>query len=83
MKDHMTTFASQYPSIGTDVASILLTVVTVLFIAWFLVTKSDLNGYEKLRVKLKSLRWRLSNSVSPDFLVFAFSRGILNSKIYA
>lgn len=83
MGDHMTTFASMYPSVATDAASLLLVVAVAFFVAWFLVTKIDLGDNEKLRAKLRSLRWGLSNSISPNFLILAFSRGILNSKIYA
>lgn len=83
MSDHMTTFASMYPSVVTDTLSLLLVVAAVVVFAWFLISKGNILDNEKLKAQLRSLRQRLSNSVTPNFLVFAFSRGILNSKIYA
>jgi len=81
--NHMTTLASLYPSVTTDVSSILLIVGMAFFVAWVLTTKEATDGYERLRARLRSLKDHLSRSVSPDYLVFAYSRGILNSKIYA
>ncbi len=84
MKDHLTTFASMYPSVATDAASLPLLIASVaFFFAWFLISNSEFDDREKLRVKFRGVRRRLSNFVSPNFLVFAFSQGILNSKIYA
>lgn len=83
MQDHMVTFSSMYPTVATDAMSTFLVLGVAFFIAWFLTAKDALVDDEKLRAKLRSLRWRLTNSISPNFLVLAFSRGILNSKIYA
>lgn len=86
MKDHMTFFASVYPSTATSSASPLLSiVVAVFFFAWLAGSRASIESIisARLRVRLRSLARSLSNFVAPDFLVFAFSRGILNSKIYA
>ncbi len=47
------------------------------------VASNEIRDREKLHAKLRSFRIRLSNSVSPNFLIFALSHGILNSRIYA
>lgn len=82
-QDHMTTFASLYPSVVTDAASLLLVIAVAFSIAWFFISRQKLGDTEKLRVQLRYLKQRLSHFVAPDFLVFAFSNGILNSKIFA
>ena len=83
MSDHMTTFASMYPSVATNVVSLFFIITAVLVCAWFLISRGDILDNEKLKAQLRNLRLRVSQSVAPNFLVFAFSQGILNSKIYA
>lgn len=82
-RDHMTTFASMYPAVVSNAAALLIIATGTFFLAWFLISKHEQSDHEDSRVKLKYLRQRIANSVAPDFLIFAFSRGILNSKIFA
>mgnify|MGYP001600585340 CR=1 FL=1 len=82
-KDHITTFVSVFPAISPNALPLLLVACFAFFVAWHRKSKYEQFGYERLRTKLRSLKWRLTNSVLPDFLILAFSRGILNSKIYA
>jgi hypothetical protein len=79
---HMATFASLYPSAAASGPTLLLAVGFAL-LAWFLQSKHTHDHRDRFRVKWRSLRLRIVASVTPDFLVFAFSRGILHSKIYA
>lgn len=85
MKDHMTSFASIYPSTAAANTPLILSmVVAVFFLAWFIGSKKTTETVisARIRTRLRSLAQNLSNFVAPNFLVFAFSRGILNSKIY-
>ncbi len=82
-QDHMTTFASLYPSVTTDTTSVLLVISVAFALAWFSSTKEQLVDNDKLRIQLRYLKQRLSFFLAPDFLVFAFSNGILNSKRFA
>ncbi len=82
-QDHMATFASLYPSVTTDTASILLVISIAFALAWFSNVKKQLNETDKLRIQLRYLKQRLSFFLAPDFLVFALSNGILNSKRFA
>ncbi|GEM_PF-6931737 len=83
IQEHMTTFASMYPSLATDV---LLFLFVLAGSAFFIVSgwrfKDEPGDHARLRAKLRSLRQRLSNSIAPNFLVFAFSQGIINSRLY-
>lgn len=82
-QDHMTTFASLYPSVTTDTASVLLVISAAFALAWFSSTKIQLGDSDKFRVQFRYLKQRLSHFLAPDFLIFAFSHGILNSKRFA
>lgn len=82
--DHMMTFAGIYPSVAAEnFVSLLSVAAAVLAIAWFLTAKHKPGVDGTARAKIRSLTWRFSNSIAPDFLLAAFSRGILHSKIYA
>lgn len=83
MNDHLATFASAYPSVATGTVSLFVVVLGAFFVALFSPTKRKLAYDDKLRVKWRSFRRRLLHFIAPNFLVFAFSRGILNAKIFA
>ncbi len=80
--DQMVVFSGIYPTIAVSgfLALAIIGVVSLFWLRriWDLAAE---NG--RLKVKVKSLRWRLIDACTPDFLVAAFSRGILHSKIYA
>ncbi len=81
--DHMTTFARLYPSTPVDA---LLNILFVLGVVFVVIRSFNIKDYlidaERLKAKVKNYRRNLANSPAPNFLVFAFSRGILHSKIY-
>lgn len=84
IQDHMTSFSNRYPSIATDAVSLAFISTTFILLAWLLFSKRDISFVnEERKAQLRSLRGRLSKSVTPEFLIFAYSRGILNSKMYA
>ena len=82
-QDHMTTFASLYPSVTTDTASVLLVISIAFALAWFSSANMQLSDSDELRVQFRYLKQRLSHFLAPDVLGFAFSHGILNSKRFA
>ncbi len=81
--DHMATFASLYPSTETDAWSAVLILCAVVVIAWSFNIKKDLLDAERLKAKIRNDLRSLAHSFTPNFLVLAFSRGVLHSKIYA
>lgn len=81
MADHMTTFAESFPSVAAKTFLLLLSCIAV-FVFWQTAHGKDRIG-DVLRVKLKYLSRRRSEPIVPEHLAFAFSRGILHSKIYA
>ncbi|MFA5750399.1 MAG: hypothetical protein WC895_04210 [Candidatus Shapirobacteria bacterium] len=84
MQDHMTTFASMYPSATSDASSSSLAIIGItLLAAWVFISTDASVDRERMRTRLRVLRRRLPQANSPNFLVFAFSQGILNSKIFA
>ncbi len=83
IEDHMTSFTAVYPSVTANTVSLLSVAVTAFLAAWFLAAKRETEGYQKIKARLREFKRRISNSFSPAFLVFAYSQGILNSKIYA
>ncbi|MEO5927150.1 MAG: hypothetical protein ABIO72_00580 [Patescibacteria group bacterium] len=80
--DHMTTFASMFPSIPTDVSGLLLLVV-VAVIAWVSIWKRYIFTTERLNAETKDLIRRFAYPTRPRVLVFAFSQGILHPKRHA
>ncbi len=83
-QDHMSTFAFLYPSMNTDATSSFLAIISLTLLAtWVFANTTDRADHARIRTKLRYLQRRLLQAVSPNFLVLAFSEGILNSKIFA
>jgi len=80
--EHMSQFFSVHPATLLDQLAFFL-VLVVLSVAWFLVFKNFVAENERLRLKLRNSMKHLAHAFTPNFLVFAFSKGILHSKIYA
>ena len=80
---HMNLFARVYPAIAPDTATLILSLITLVVFAWFLVLKNYVAENERLRAGLRILLRSLKFSFAPSVLAFAFSQGILHPKLHA
>lgn len=80
LAEHMKPFSQAHPFSETN---ILNTLLMLTFVVCFWIFQNYLLDHERFRQKLRSHLHALAQSFTPPFLIFAFSKGILHSKIYA